>query len=166
MKIKPLKSSAKRVQDFLHQHGLDCQVKELDTSTRTVQDAAASVGCDPAQIAKSLIFKDNASGSPILIIASGKNRVNIDKVEKQIGINLSKANAEFVREKIGYAIGGVPPFAHPSPVRTILDPDLQAHPLIWAAAGTPNALFSIAPQELQRLTQGRWIELAENQTRT
>lgn len=156
-----LKSSAQRVQDFLAAHQSGCLVKELPGSTRTARDAAEAIGCEVAQIAKSLIFKDEDSGNPILIIASGINRVSVPKVQEATGIKIGKADAEFVKERVGYAIGGVPPVAHHSDVVTILDPDLKKYRTIWAAAGTPNAVFELNPHDLDRLTEGRWVPLAE-----
>lgn len=156
-----LKSSAQRVQDFLAAHQSGCLVKELPGSTLTARDAAEAIGCEVAQIAKSLIFKDEDSGNPILIIASGINRVSVPKVQEATGIKIGKADAEFVKERVGYAIGGVPPVAHHSDVVTILDPDLKKYRTIWAAAGTPNAVFELNPHDLDRLTEGRWVPLAE-----
>jgi prolyl-tRNA editing enzyme YbaK/EbsC (Cys-tRNA(Pro) deacylase) len=156
-----LKSSAQRVQDFLAAHQSGCLVRELPGSTRTARDAAEAIGCEVAQIAKSLIFKDEDSGNPILIIASGINRVSVPKVQEATGIKIGKADAEFVKERVGYAIGGVPPVAHHSDVVTILDPDLKKYRTIWAAAGTPNAVFELNPHDLDRLTEGRWVPLAE-----
>ena len=156
-----LKASAMRVQEFLSRHGHEFVVKELPSSTRTAIDAANAIGCSVGQIAKSLIFKDNNTDSPILIVASGTNRVSTDKVEKATGITLAKADAEFVRERVGYAIGGVPPVAHKEQIRTLLDPDLKKYASIWAAAGTPNAVFELKAGDLQKLTGGEWIELAK-----
>ena len=156
-----LKQSAQRVQDFLATHGSNYLVKELPGSTRTARDAAEAIGCEVAQIAKSLIFRDEDSGTPVLIIASGTNRVSLPRVEEATGIKIGKADAEFVKERVGYAIGGVPPVAHNSDVVTILDPDLKKYQTIWAAAGTPNAVFELKPHELDRLTKGRWVPLAE-----
>ena len=156
-----LKSSAKRVQEFLTENGFDFLVKELPSSTRTAVEAAASIGCTVPQIAKSLIFKDSTSGNPVLVVASGSNRVSTSKIESQTGLHLEKADALFVKEKVGYAIGGVPPVAHNQNVRTILDPDLKQFEVIWAAAGTPNAVFKLKSSDLESLTKGTWIELAQ-----
>ena len=156
-----LKASAQRVQDFLAAHQSGYQVKELPGSTRTAQDAAKAIGCEVAQIAKSLIFRDEKSDNPILIIVSGINRVSLAKVEEATGLKIGKADAEFVKQRVGYAIGGVPPVAHHRDVVTILDPDLKKYQTIWAAAGTPNAVFELNPHELDRLTGGQWVSLAE-----
>ena len=156
-----MKSSARRVQDYLHEHGLGLEVVQLPASTRTAQEAALAVGCDISQIAKSLVFQDEDRGEAVLVIASGGNRVDLHKVASATGHRLGRADADFVREKTGYAIGGVPPVAHQQNMVTLLDRELENQPLIWAAAGTPNALFSLKPRELQDLTGGEWVDLAE-----
>lgn len=161
MSDSELKTSSQKVQDFLSQHSQNFQVKQLTSSTRTAVEAAESIGCSVAQIAKSLIFKNKKSQEPVLIVASGSNMVDVRKVEKTLGIKLSKPDAEYVREQVGYAIGGVPPIAHKTTLFTVLDPDLQQHDLIWAAAGTPNSMFSLKASELETLTQGQWIDLAK-----
>ncbi len=161
MSQNELKTSAQKVQDFLAQHGQNFQVKQLTSSTRTALEAAESIGCSVSQIAKSLIFKNKKSQEPILIVASGSNMVDVRKVEKALGIKLSKPDADYVREQVGYAIGGVPPIAHKTKLLTVLDPDLQQHEQIWAAAGTPNSMFSLKAAELESLTEGQWIELAK-----
>ncbi|GEK11688.1 MULTISPECIES: YbaK/EbsC family protein [Pseudoalteromonas] len=158
---KELKPSSMKVQEFLSKNGQDFVVQEMPSSTRTASDAAASIGCTVAQIAKSLIFKHGETGEAVLVVASGSNMVCADKVRKATGITLTKADANFVREKVGYAIGGVPPVAHNSSVHTILDEDLNQYSEIWAAAGTPNSVFKLNPQKLSELTQGQWIDLAK-----
>ncbi len=158
---KELKSSSMKVQEFLSQNGQDFVVQEMPNSTRTASDAAESIGCTVSQIAKSLIFKHGETGEPVLVVASGSNMVCADKVKQATGITLTKADASFVRDKVGYAIGGVPPVAHNSSVHTILDQDLNQYSEIWAAAGTPNSVFKLNPQNLGQLTQGQWIDLAK-----
>ncbi|RPJ17654.1 MAG: YbaK/EbsC family protein [Desulfobacteraceae bacterium] len=156
-----LSDSAKRVQEFLSAKGFSFEVKELPRSTRTAQEAADSVGCAVAQIAKSLVFREMNTDLPVLVIASGSNRVDLAKIEKETGLKLGKADGAFVKERVGYAIGGVPPAGHNEPLVTILDPDLKKHESIWAAAGTPSALFQLNPADLEPLTNGRWIDLSE-----
>lgn len=156
-----LKESAKRVQDYLADNGFPFEVKEFETSTRTAQQAADSIGCTLAQIAKSLVFKIQDSETPVLVIASGSNRVDIKKIEQATGLKLSRADGNFVKRKVGYAIGGVPPVGHSESLKTIMDPDLKKYDVIWAAAGTPFAVFKLTPSDLERLTDGVWIELAE-----
>ena len=120
-----LSTSAKRVQDFLSEKGFSFNVKEFPASTRTSQDAANAIGCEVGQIAKSLVFKDTNSNQPILIIASGSNRVDANKVQQSENMILGKANGKFVKEKVGFAIGGIPPVAHNQPLQTLLDEDLK-----------------------------------------
>jgi prolyl-tRNA editing enzyme YbaK/EbsC (Cys-tRNA(Pro) deacylase) len=155
-----LPSSARRVQDYLHEHGFACVVVELPNSTRTAAEAAEAVGCSVAQIAKSLIFKNRQDDAPILVIASGANRVDVKKIEKQTGLQLTKADGTYVKEQVGFAIGGIPPVAHATRLHTILDQDLFTLERIWAAAGTPHALFELTPTDLQTMTKGSWLDLA------
>jgi prolyl-tRNA editing enzyme YbaK/EbsC (Cys-tRNA(Pro) deacylase) len=156
-----LSNSAKRVQEYLAANGFKFEVKELPGSTRTAQEAADSIGCTVAQIAKSLVFREKETGRPVLVIASGSNRVDIKKIQSTEGIKLAKADGNFVKERLGYAIGGVPPVGHNEPLETLLDKDLKNHDIIWAAAGTPFAVFQLKPADLDPLTKGKWIDLAE-----
>lgn len=156
-----LKSSTQKVQAYLRAQGLDLEVRQIPETTRTAAEAAKAVNCDIACIAKSLIFRNCSNQEPVLIIASGNNRVDLKKTGEILDCNLGRADADFVREHTGYAIGGIPPVAHPKPIVTLLDQDLQNKPVIWAAAGTPNSLFSLAPDELQTLTGARWVEISE-----
>jgi prolyl-tRNA editing enzyme YbaK/EbsC (Cys-tRNA(Pro) deacylase) len=107
------------------------------------------------QIAKSLVFRAPRSGAPVLVVASGANRVDLSKLEALVGEPLERADPEFVREQTGFSIGGVPPVGHARPLTTIIDEELLRHPRIWAAAGHPNAVFPLTPDELVRLTGGR-----------
>lgn len=155
-----LKESARRVQDFLNEKGFTFEVKELKSSTRTAQEAADSIGCNVSQIAKSLVFRERESSEPILVIASGSNRVDIKKVEQATGYRLGKADGAYVKESVGYAIGGVPPVGHRTSLKTILDPDLKKYDEIWAAAGTPFAVFQLKSRDLESLTNGIWVDLS------
>lgn len=152
-----LRKSAQSVQDVLHKKGLSCKVVELAASTRTAQEAADAIGCTVAQIVKSLVFSTKGSKKPILVLASGVNRVNEKTVAAQVGENIEKADAEFVREVTGFAIGGVPPVGHKQAIETYIDEDLLRYPEIWAAAGTPHAVFSLNSAVLQELTNGKVI---------
>ncbi len=107
------------------------------------------------------MFREKTTNQPVLVIASGSNRVDVRKIEQATGLLLGKANGAFVREKTGFAIGGVPPVAHNEPLETILDPDLTQYDVIWAAAGTPFAVFQLKPDDLGLLTGGVWVVLAE-----
>ena len=149
-----LSASARRVQDALRDAGFAGEVVELAASTRTSAEAAAAVGCSVAQIAKSIVFRA-ASGRAVLVIASGINRIDERKVAAALGEKIGKADAEFVRERTGFVIGGVPTFGHATPPHVLLDEDLFALDEIWAAAGTPNAVFRLTPAALESLTQGR-----------
>lgn len=156
-----LSSSAERVQSFITGLGFSFKVRELPSSTRTSQEAAESIGCEVSQIAKSLVFKEQDSGRPVLIIASGSNRVDLEKVKLETGLSLGKADGEYVKERVGFAIGGIPPVGHREPLKTLLDLDLKQYEIIWAAAGTPHAVFELKSADLQPLTKGTWVDLAE-----
>ena len=155
-----LSSSARKVQDALTALGFSMQVVELPASTRTAVEAAQAVGCGVGQIVKSLIFKGKESGRPILILVSGSNRVDIEKAAAEIGEGLNKADADFVRQHTGFAIGGVPPVGHIEAVDTFIDIDLLQYTEVWAAAGTPNAVFRLASADLERVTGGRVVQIA------
>ncbi len=144
-------ASALKVQAAL---GENYQVLEFDASTRTAAEAAAAIGCTVAQIAKSLIFRAEPSGRAVLVIAAGVNQVDERKVAGLIGERIARADADFVRQKTGFAIGGVPPVGHDEPLLTLIDESLGAFEAIWAAAGTPNAVFRLTPADLLRLTGG------------
>ena len=150
-----LSPSAQKVQEALHALGFDLTVIENTTSARTAQEAADRVGVTLGQIVKSLIFKGKASGKPILVLTSGSNRVDEKRIKAYAGEKIGRADADFVREVTGYAIGGVPPIAHTQQMETYLDEDLLQYDVIWAAAGTPNAIFELTPDDLQKMTNGR-----------
>jgi prolyl-tRNA editing enzyme YbaK/EbsC (Cys-tRNA(Pro) deacylase) len=153
-----LSTKAARVQAALEKANLVAEVKELSESTRTAAEAASALGCTVGQIAKSLIFTA-ASGEAILVIASGINRVNESKVKEIIGEPIKKATAEFVLEKTGYAIGGVPPVGHIETLKTLIDQDIFQYENIWAAAGTGHAVFCLTPADLERVTGGQVVSI-------
>jgi len=156
--VKPATApSALKVQAIL---GPAFEVLEFDASTRTSADAAAAVGCTVAEIAKSLVFR-SASGRPVLVVASGTNRVNEKKIKMLLGESIGRADADFVRDSTGFAIGGVPPVGHATTPRVFVDQDLIRFAAVWAAAGTPNAVFRIAPADLVRLTGGQVADVAK-----
>ena len=152
-----LSSSAKKVLEVLKVLGLELQVVELQETTRTSADAARAVGCEVGQIAKSLVFRGQKTQRPILVIASGSNRVNEKRVGELISEPLGKADADFVRQKTGFVIGGIPPVGHAEKLEVFIDEDLLRYSEIWAAAGTPNAVFRLTPSDLVRMTEGRVI---------
>lgn len=150
-----LSPSAQKVQETLRARGFDCTVIEFVESTRTSAEAAARVGCSLGQIVKSLIFKGQTSGKAVLVLTSGANRVDESRIAAYAGEPIGRADAEFVRSATGFAIGGVPPLGYPQPVETYLDEDLLQYEVIWAAAGTPNAVFALTPAQLQAMTGGQ-----------
>lgn len=155
-----LQPSARRFQEALARLGREFSVVEFDASTRSSADAAVAIGCGVAQIAKSLVFRAKPSGRPVLVIASGANRVDEKRIESELGEKLGKADADFVREKTGFAIGGVPPVGHATAPATFIDRDLLQFAEIWAAAGTPNAVFRLTPSDLVAITGGKVVDLA------
>lgn len=154
-----LPASAQRVQDRLAELGFNNQVVEMPDTTRSATDAAASCGCEVAQIAKSIIFRAAVSNRAVLVMASGVNRVDEEKIAAALGEELAKADADFVRTSTGFAIGGVAPIGHSSAPEIFIDRDLMAFETIWAAAGTPRAVFKLTPAELVRMTGGAVIEI-------
>ena len=154
-----LPPAAQRVQEKLREAGSSCAVVMMATTARTAAEAAESVGCTVAQIAKSLVFRAK-SGRAVLVIASGSNRVDEKKVAAALGEPIGKADAQFVRDTTGYAIGGVSPVGHDGSVRIFIDADLRRYDAIWAAAGHPHAVFRLTPDELERLTSGAVIAVS------
>jgi prolyl-tRNA editing enzyme YbaK/EbsC (Cys-tRNA(Pro) deacylase) len=148
----PLSPAALKVQNFLHQLGYDFTIIEFAESTRTAQEAAVRAGCQLGQIVKSLIFKGQTSGKPILVLTSGANRVDEKHLNEYAGEPIGRAEADFVRSVTGFAIGGVPPVGHLQPIETYLDEDFFQYETVWAAAGTPNAIFELSPDALQKMT--------------
>jgi len=148
-----LSASAQRVQDALAAAGVQTTIVEYDVPARTSAEAAAVLGCTVAQIAKSLVFRAS-SGAPVLVIASGANRVDERKVAAHIGEAIGKADAAFVRACTGYAIGGIPPLGHVQALTTLIDRDLLQHDVVYAAGGTPHAMFPLRPAELVRVSRG------------
>jgi len=146
---------AERFKDALAGGGWSHDIVILPDSTRTAKEAALAVGCDVAQIVKSLVFRATTSGRPVLVIACGANRVDETAVGTLIGEPIGKADADFVRANTGFAIGGVAPIGHTVSPVTLVDEDLLAFESIWAAAGTPNAVFCLTPDELLAMTGGQ-----------
>ncbi|MBX9786078.1 MAG: YbaK/EbsC family protein [Alphaproteobacteria bacterium] len=159
-KNQPLAKSAQSVQEALAKKGLDCKVIVLSDSTRTANDAAAAIGCEVGQIVKSLIFKTVETHKPVLILVSGPNRVDEKVIELLLGEKIVKADADYTREVTGFAIGGIPPVGHKQTIHNILiDQDLLKFEEIWAAAGTPHAVFNLQSKELAVLTAGKVISI-------
>ena len=155
----PLSPSAQKIQDLLNTLGYNYTVIEHTESTRTAQEAAERAGCELGQIVKSLIFKGNDSGKPILVLTSGANRVDEKRIHEYAGESISRANADFVRAATGFAIGGVPPVGHPQAMETYIDEDFLQYQTIWSAAGTPNAIFELKTEDLQTMTNGNIVRV-------
>jgi prolyl-tRNA editing enzyme YbaK/EbsC (Cys-tRNA(Pro) deacylase) len=155
-----LSPSAARFQDLLRAAGFANEVRELAASTRTSADAAAALGCTVAQIAKSIVFR-GGSGRAVLVVASGANRIDERKVAAALGETIRKADAEFVRDRTGFVIGGVPPMGHVTPPLVLLDEDIFGFDRIFAAAGTPNSIFALTPDELLRMSGGRRADVKQ-----
>jgi prolyl-tRNA editing enzyme YbaK/EbsC (Cys-tRNA(Pro) deacylase) len=151
----PLGPSVRRVQEALDAAGAGHTVIALEQSARTSAEAARAVGCRVDQIAKSLVFRGEETQRPVLVIASGANRVDEVKVAALVAEPVGRADADFVRARTGFAIGGVAPVAHAEPLTILIDEDLMTWPEIWAAAGHPNTVFRLTPADLVRLTGGR-----------
>ncbi len=152
-----LSPSAQKVQDTLRTLGFSNRVRELPQTTRTSAEAAQAIGCTVAQIAKSVIFKAKNSGKPVLVIASGTNRVNEKKLATYLSEPVEKPDAEFVRQRTGFVIGGVAPVGHTENLDIFIDEDLLQYERIWAAAGTPNAVFELTPADLVKMTGGKTV---------
>ena len=154
-----LKRSAQLIQHALRAKGLSCEVKELPDTTRSAQEAAKAIGCEVAEIAKSLVFRNIDQDVPVLVIASGPNRVDEAKISEILTCDIEMASPDYVRESTGFAIGGVPPLGHKTPLTTLIDQDLMSFDEIWAAAGTPFSVFMIEPHALVEATQARIVEV-------
>src|SRR5262245_40721809 len=151
-----------RVVAAAHEAGLEIEVERFPEGTRTAVDAARAVGCEVAQIVKSLVFV--ADGRPVVALVSGANRVNLARLAAAVGAgSVRKADGDEARAATGFPIGGVPPFGHAGPVAVavVADRDLLAHDRLWAAAGLPDAVFPITPDDLLRISGGAAAEIAE-----
>jgi prolyl-tRNA editing enzyme YbaK/EbsC (Cys-tRNA(Pro) deacylase) len=157
--MSEISPTAQKFQEILNSLGYEFTVIEFTESTRTAQEAADRVGCTLGQIVKSLIFKGQSTGKPILVLTSGVNRVDEKQISAYAGESIGRADAEFVRAATGFAIGGVPPIGHLQPMETYFDEDLLQYATIWAAAGTPKAVFELTPAALQRITAGKAVRV-------
>jgi prolyl-tRNA editing enzyme YbaK/EbsC (Cys-tRNA(Pro) deacylase) len=157
--MSELAPSAQRVADAARALGIDISVREMAESTRTAEEAAAACGVTVGQIVKSLVFSGADSGKPYLLLVSGSNRVNEKGVARHLGEKLKRPDAHAVRDLTGYAIGGIPPFGHATPLVTYVDEDLLQYDVVWAAAGTPKAVFSVAPVKLRDATGAMVIDV-------
>ena len=155
-----MSKSLKRVRAALEAAGETPDIRETSLA-RTAQDAADALGCGVDQIAKSIIFRGTESNEALLFVTAGGNRVDASKATALAGEPLDKADAALIRAQTGFAIGGVSPVGHLNPIRSFLDPRLMDFEVIWAAAGTPHHVFSIAPQRLSAPTGAEFVHFTE-----
>jgi prolyl-tRNA editing enzyme YbaK/EbsC (Cys-tRNA(Pro) deacylase) len=155
--------TAQRVADAGRHAGLELEIRQFPEGTRTAEDAARAIGCTVAQIVKSLVFMSDER--PILALVSGVDRVDIGRLAVATGAaETRRATGDEARSATGFSIGGVPPFGHGSPLTVLVDPGLLDHDIVWAAAGLPDAVFAIRPDDLVRVSGARVAELAEART--
>ena len=159
MNTKKKQGGLARFREWTVTRGIELDVVMLEDHARTAEQAAAALGCEVAQIAKSLIFSTGPQGLPVLVVASGINRVDTGKIEQHLGSTLAGVDANYVREHTGYAIGGVPPFAHKHAIPTLIDRDLLCYDSIWAAAGHPKSVFACHPRDLENWTAGTVLDV-------
>jgi prolyl-tRNA editing enzyme YbaK/EbsC (Cys-tRNA(Pro) deacylase) len=150
--------SVERVEAALREFGVASRIVVVPASTRTAAEAAAVVGCSVAQIAKSIVLRAKRSDAAVVVVTSGKNRADERAIAAALGEQVGKADADFVRAKTGFAIGGVAPIAHATATYRFFDEALLGYETVWAAAGSPFAIFEIAPRELLRITAARCID--------
>jgi prolyl-tRNA editing enzyme YbaK/EbsC (Cys-tRNA(Pro) deacylase) len=152
--------SALKVQEAAGRLGLAIAIREMPQSTRTAEEAAVACGCDVAQILKSLVFAGKGSGAPYLLLVSGRNRVDEKGVAASVGEALTRPDAQKVRDWTGFAIGGIPPFGHAIGMPVFVDEDLLSYDVVWAAAGTPFAVFAVEPKALAQAIGAKVIRMS------
>ena len=157
--IRRLSPSAQKVQDTLRELGFTHQVVEVPQTTRTAAEAAQAIGCRVEQVVKSLVFGGKRTYKPVLVIASGGNRVNERRLGELFGEPIERPDPEYVRQQTGFAIGGVPPIGHARKLAVFMDEDLLRYEEVWAAAGTPYAVFRLTPEELVQMTEGQVVSV-------
>lgn len=155
-----LPEASARVLSIAEEMGLAIAIKQMSGSTRTAEEAAIACGCDVAQIVKSLVFQGAKDGTPVLLLVSGANRVDTVQVAQAVGQQLTRPDAKFVRDATGFAIGGIPPFGHATALATYMDDDLMGFDTVWAAAGTPDTVFAVAPGALAQAVSARLLRVA------
>ncbi len=154
-----LGKSALKIQEELNKYNLSLKVVTMQDSTRTCVEAANTIGCEVGQIVKSLVFRGKTSGTPVLIVASGDNRINEKKMKEYLGEAVTRPDANYVQETTGFAIGGIPPVGHTTKMPCFIDADLFRFKEVWAAAGTPFDVFCLTPDQLATITQGKIINV-------
>jgi prolyl-tRNA editing enzyme YbaK/EbsC (Cys-tRNA(Pro) deacylase) len=152
-----LSPSAQKIQSLLSRLDPSYKVIEFAASTRTAQEAADRVGCSLGQIVKSMVFRGQATNKGVLVLTSGLNRVDEKKLSQYAHETIGRADPDFVHKTTGFSIGGVPPIGHFKSLETYLDEDLLQYSTVWAAAGTPNAVFELSPTNLVKITRGKIV---------
>jgi prolyl-tRNA editing enzyme YbaK/EbsC (Cys-tRNA(Pro) deacylase) len=158
---KDLKHSSQRIQNLLLDCNLEIKVIEFKQLTRTSKETAELIGCEVGQIAKTLIFKSKKNCKPVCVILSGKNHLDEMKIVKHLGHEIEKPDADFIIEHTKFAIGGIPPLGYPLKNKPLIDEDLMAYQEIWAAAGTPYAVFRITPNDLVKITDAQVVTMRQ-----
>jgi len=159
----PATSSRARVEQALRSLGMPADIVEFTESTRTSAEAAAAIGCEVAQIAKSVVFRGRSSDACIVVIASGADRIDEKKLAAELGEKVRRADADFVRERTGFAIGGVSPVGHTGEVTVLVERALWSLDPIWAAAGTPNTVFRLSADDLHHIPGIRVVDVRQVQ---
>lgn len=158
-----------RVREAAARKGVELDIRIFEQSTHTAAEAAAAVGAELGQIVKSLVFvapTDDGGLEPILCLVSGQNRVDLARLAAVTGEpDIRRATAKEANDLTGFVIGGIPPFGHPKPIRVIMDPDLGRYPVVWAAAGTPTAVFPVPPASLRLLANAIVAPITEEPRR-
>jgi len=147
--------------NLLNKHGIRVNVREFPESTKTSAEAAKAIGCRVSQIAKSIVFRGKSTEMPYLAIVSGPKRASESAIEREVGEEIEKADADFVKKQTGFSIGGVPPAGHAKKIGTFIDKNLMDEEILWAAAGTGNSVFDLTPEELVKITDGRIIDFRD-----
>lgn len=153
--------SRQRVEAALRQLGMPAEIVEFTQPTRNSVEAAAAIGCEVAQIAKSIVFRGKQSDGCILVVASGADRIDEKRLKAELGEGVTRADAAFVRERTGFAIGGVAPIGHAGPVTVLVDRALWSLDPIWAAAGTPNTVFRLSADHLHHIPGIRVVDVRQ-----
>jgi Cys-tRNA(Pro) deacylase len=149
-----------RVQSALTAHGMQVQITRMEAGTRTAQDAADAVGCELEQIVKSLVLVADHE-QPFLALVSGPRRASLAKLQSYVGVPVSMAKAKEAERVTGFPVGGVPPVGHITQLKILMDESLLSHPTVWAAAGTPDTLFPVAPGDLAAITRAHVTDITQ-----
>ena len=157
--MKKKHNSQEKVIEAFKEENINIEILNLDVSTKTSQEAADAVNCDIKQIAKSIVFFERTKNKPVQIFISGPNRVNLESFQNQTNLSIEKADADYVRENTGFAIGGVAPLGHKNSPIYFMDNTLVEFDEVWCAAGTPSSLFKLKTEDLLRVTEAKILNI-------